>query len=518
MSKTLRAAGWRPRSSMAPPPSRARLSAPTNTPRPVESMKSILARSTTMVGEPRSIRRYSSSRSAGAVATSTSPSTTTVGCPASSCTETRKPSSAGRSDPLETMATEYPATTEGEPARTTRWYRHRSSGSPSDQQARRRSADRGRRRVRRHVDGAEARRDRRRVLPRARRRPRRVPTRASRTRRAGTRSLPARSSAARRARRSRSGSPTSRAPRLRTVGRWPRWARRKETPSRARPRRRPARRARRCHVPGRDWPMRSRRCLRAQPFQAPGEQPRDVHLADADALGDLGLGQALEEPQLDDAPLTLGKHAQQLGELVAVLDARERRVVAAEARRQVAAFVVGGGGAVQRHQAVQRSGLHRLEHVLLGDAGAFGNLGRRRRPALLLAESADDATELEMQLLHASRHPDGPPAVAEVSLQLPQDRRGGEGRELEAAGGVEALDRLEQADERDLDQVVAHRAVAGTAVDLEAMVDPAVAVRVGRDRGAGVPAGALGGLAVRACARCPHVDHQELLAANAAAR
>src|SRR6266508_4491574 len=129
-----------------------------------------------------------------------------------------------------------------------------------------------------------------------------------------------------------------------------------------------------------------------------------------------------------------------------------------------------------------------------------------------------------------------------MPLQLAEDGRGGEGRELEATGGIEALDRLEQSDERDLDEVVArlatvrepageevgqrgvfldelvaHGAVAGAAVNLEAMVDPAVAVGVGR-AGAGVPAGALSPPAVGACAPFPHVDHQEPLAADAAAR
>ena len=46
------------------------------------------------------------------------------------------------------------------------------------------------------------------------------------------------------------------------------------------------------------------------------------------------------------------------------------------------------------------------------------------------------------------------PVVAEVALELTGDRRRGERRELEPAVGFEALDRLEQADERDLAEVV----------------------------------------------------------------
>src|SRR5581483_4839514 len=42
----------------------------------------------------------------------------------------------------------------------------------------------------------------------------------------------------------------------------------------------------------------------------------------------------------------------------------------------------------------------------------------------------------------------------EVSLQLADDRRRGEGRELEAPARIEALDGLEQAEEGDLDEVL----------------------------------------------------------------
>ena len=62
-----------------------------------------------------------------------------------------------------------------------------------------------------------------------------------------------------------------------------------------------------------------------------------MHLADTDAFGDLGLGHALEEAQLDDAPFAFGKDAQQLGDLGAVLDPLECRILVAQARRELAA-------------------------------------------------------------------------------------------------------------------------------------------------------------------------------------
>ena len=53
-----------------------------------------------------------------------------------------------------------------------------------------------------------------------------------------------------------------------------------------------------------------------------------------------------------------------------------------------------------------------------------------------------------------SRGTDRPATVAEMALQLPEDGGDGEGREGGAALGVEAVDRLDQSDARDLDQIV----------------------------------------------------------------
>ena len=57
--------------------------------------------------------------------------------------------------------------------------------------------------------------------------------------------------------------------------------------------------------------------------------------------------------------------------------------------------------------------------------------------------------------MHPARHADGPATIPEMALQLAEDRGGGKRRELEAPARIEALDGLEQADEGDLDEVVA---------------------------------------------------------------
>src|SRR5947209_16995443 len=59
-----------------------------------------------------------------------------------------------------------------------------------------------------------------------------------------------------------------------------------------------------------------------------------------------------------------------------------------------------------------------------------------------------------MELLRATGHAHRPRSVAKVALQLALDRRGGERRELEVALGIEALDGLQHAELRDLEQVV----------------------------------------------------------------
>ena len=69
--------------------------------------------------------------------------------------------------------------------------------------------------------------------------------------------------------------------------------------------------------------------------------------------------------------------------------------------------------------------------------------------------------ERQPQLLQPARDPDRPALVPEVPLDLADDRRGGVRGELDAAVEVEAVDRLDQADRADLDEVVERLAAAG---------------------------------------------------------
>ena len=52
--------------------------------------------------------------------------------------------------------------------------------------------------------------------------------------------------------------------------------------------------------------------------------------------------------------------------------------------------------------------------------------------------------ELQVQLLQASRGADGPALVAEVTLELSEDRLACECREFNATIGIEPVDRFDQ--------------------------------------------------------------------------
>jgi hypothetical protein len=62
--------------------------------------------------------------------------------------------------------------------------------------------------------------------------------------------------------------------------------------------------------------------------------------------------------------------------------------------------------------------------------------------------------DLQTQLLLAARDAQGPGAVTEVTAELTEDRRHGEAGERRLPFGVEAVDRIQEADGSDLLEVV----------------------------------------------------------------
>src|SRR5215210_1892362 len=204
--------------------------------------------------------------------------------------------------------------------------------------------------------------------------------------------------------------------------------------------------------------------LLADLFQRSPDQPRDVHLRDPDLLRDLRLRQPLEEPQVQDPALALVEHPEARGEHGAVLRDLVLMLLGAERleRVELPVLVVARPGG-QRERAVRATALERLEHLFVGDARGLGELGDRRRAAVLHGELLDQPRELDVQLLQAARHAYRPAAVAEMALDLADDVRRRIGRELDAAVDVETVDRLDQADRADLDEVLELLAAIGVA-------------------------------------------------------
>src|SRR3954451_2345382 len=76
-------------------------------------------------------------------------------------------------------------------------------------------------------------------------------------------------------------------------------------------------------------------------------------------------------------------------------------------------------------------------------------------PAAELARQLrDDAVDAQRELLEVARDAHGPRAIAEVALDLAHDRGHGVARERDAALHVEAVDRLDEPEARDLVDVV----------------------------------------------------------------
>ena len=148
------------------------------------------------------------------------------------------------------------------------------------------------------------------------------------------------------------------------------------------------------------------------------------------------------------------QHAHQPLDGRGVLGEREARVLDAErVGDAVALLVVLVARAVERDGAVGAGGLARLEHLLGGGA----DRARRSRPASARGRARGPCPRRRGRPCTASScrsrgYAHRPALVAEVTLELAEDRRHGERRERGLARGVEAVDRLQQPERGDLDR------------------------------------------------------------------
>src|SRR5205814_2126874 len=87
-------------------------------------------------------------------------------------------------------------------------------------------------------------------------------------------------------------------------------------------------------------------------------------------------------------------------------------------------------------------------------ARGLRQLADRRRTAELYGQLFHQAGQLHVELLQAARNAHRPALVPEVPLDLADDVRGRVRRQLDAAVEIEAVDRLDQPDRADLDQIL----------------------------------------------------------------
>src|SRR5690348_14376163 len=123
------------------------------------------------------------------------------------------------------------------------------------------------------------------------------------------------------------------------------------------------------------------------------DEPRNVHLRDADLLRDLRLREPVEEAELEDLPLALVEDAEARREHRAILRHLVLVLLAPDRLERVEILLtVAAAARGERERRVRAAGLERLEHRFLFGAGRLRELRDRRR-----------AAELHGQLLHQPR-------------------------------------------------------------------------------------------------------------------
>lgn len=189
------------------------------------------------------------------------------------------------------------------------------------------------------------------------------------------------------------------------------------------------RRGGRCPAAARPLPARRRGVLRvprraalqrpAQPQQAGPEQPGDLHLGDADPLGDLLLGQLLVEAQTQDLPVAAGQGGQHGPQCDEVDGELQPRVLRADAVTKGHRVRPGERGCVEGERAPVLLGDQRGLDLRLRQPGARGQRrhGGDGAGRLLLQFGARRAHPAA-RLLHRARQPHQRAVVAGVAAEL----------------------------------------------------------------------------------------------------
>ncbi len=145
-----------------------------------------------------------------------------------------------------------------------------------------------------------------------------------------------------------------------------------------------------------------------------------------------------------------------------VLDQLESFVLVPDPLRGRRFLLVAADGPVEGERTAIVIGLEHLEHLGGVDAELLGDLADRGGALELDGQGRDRLVHLGHAIVQAARHAHRPDAVAEVALELAEDRRRGKGGEGSSAVGFETVDRVDEAEARNLEEVVER--LAGAAV------------------------------------------------------
>ena len=179
-----------------------------------------------------------------------------------------------------------------------------------------------------------------------------------------------------------------------------------------------------------------------------------MDLGDPKAGGDVGLRETLVIAQAYHFAQPLGQALQRFFQRVPDFQAGELGIFFPQAAGQRAVFLIALG--IQRDRAIGMAQFERLHHFLERHPGGVHNLRNRRGAADLLGQRFDRFHQRVVELAQTARDADGPELVAEVPLDLTDDRGGGVGGKLGPARGVETVNGLQQTDAGNLDQIL-HR-------------------------------------------------------------
>ena len=185
------------------------------------------------------------------------------------------------------------------------------------------------------------------------------------------------------------------------------------------------------------------------------QQPRDVHLRAADLAGDLRLRQSERVAEHDDAALRGGRASGSPPRAASRFSDRAKpcsswpidsigSVVSPSPSRDARGSRRGSSRAAWSASITSSSSASSA----CASSGIVGERPSVRRQLLALLRDA------LAEIVDRPRNADGARPVAEVPLDLADHGRGRVRRELDAARDVEAVDRLDQADHADLDEVV----------------------------------------------------------------